>query len=151
MGSALISSLGVQLAIALGMVIATVAIHGSGLFALAHALGIERRLQTRLQVDLASPHGVLFTIGVVLALIFLHGIEIAAYAALFDLVGALPNFGQALYFSTITYAAIGYDDLGVSPDWKMVAAVEGINGIMMLGWSTAFLVTAVSRVSRDGG
>ncbi len=151
MGSALISSLGVQLAIALAMVVTTVAIHGSGLFGLSHMLGIERKLTTRLQVDLASARGVLFTIGVVLALILLHGLEITAYAALFDLVGALPDFSQALYFSTITYAAIGYDDLGMSPDWKMVAAVEGINGIMMLGWSTAFLVTAVSRVSRDGG
>ena len=146
-----ISSLGFQLAVATLMVVATVTIHGSGLFAISNALGIERKLKTRVLLDLASVQGVLFTTGIVLALVVLHGIEIAAYATLFSAVGALPDYAQSLYFSTITYAAIGYDDLGVSADWKMVAAIEGINGIILLGWSTAFLVTAVSRISRDGG
>ena len=129
-----ITALGFQLAVATLMVVTTVTIHGSGLFAISNALGIERKLKTRVLLDLASVQGVLFTTGIVLALVVLHGIEIAAYATLFSAVGALPDYAQSLYFSTITYAAI-----------------EGINGIILLGWSTAFLVTAVSRISRDGG
>lgn len=128
------------------MVVITVLIHGIGLFGLSRALRIEAEEEARFQVDLVSPRGLGFTLLIVLSLFALHGIEIWAYGLFYVFVGALPNILEAVYFSTITYGTIGYDDEGLAHGWKMVAAIEGINGIILLGWSTAFFVTVVQRI-----
>lgn len=135
-----------QLAIATLMVVITVLIHGAGLFGLARALRIEREEEARFQINMASGRGLAFTLALVLSLFLLHGIEIWIYGALYYVGGALPEFERAVYFSTITYGTIGYDDEGLQPGWQMVAAIEGINGIILLGWSTAFFVTVVQRI-----
>ena len=67
-----------------------------------------------------------------------------AYLAL----GAIETLREAVYFPTITYATIGYDDLAIADEWKLVAAIEGINGVLLLGWSTAYFVTVVVRLGR---
>lgn len=76
----------------------------------------------------------------------LHTVEIWAYAWLFVEVGALHSFDEALYFSTTTYSTVGYGDIVLPPDWRLVGAIEGANGIILLGWSTAFFVSVVNRI-----
>lgn len=83
----------------------------------------------------------------VFALIALHGVEIWLYAAVYTLVGEFPAFEDALYFSTSTYATIGFGDPVLSPAWRIVGAIEGVNGIILLGWSTAFFVSIVGRLA----
>lgn len=128
------------------MVVITVLIHGIGLFGLSRALRVEAEDEKRFQIDLVSIRGLGFTLMLVLSLFALHGLEIWAYGFLYLTVGALPNILDSVYFSTITYGTIGYDDEGLAHGWKMVAAIEGINGIILLGWSTAFFVTVVQRI-----
>lgn len=140
-----------QLIYAAAMVMLTVGIHGGGLFGISRFLGIEKKLETRVHVDFATPRGLLFTLLLLLTIFVLHGIEIWAYALLYYWNDALPTLAKAVYFSTITYGTIGYDDQDMVGTWQLVAAIEGINGILLLGWSTAFIVTALARVSRHGG
>jgi len=61
-------------------------------------------------------------------------------------VRALPDFRESLYFSTISYATIGYSDEAIVREWRMVAALEGILGVILLGWSTAFFVRVLGRL-----
>lgn len=135
----------IQLAIASLMVLLTVAIHGSGLLMLARLLRLERRDERLEHISPTSLQGIAVTFGVVLGLFLLHGIEIWLYAALYLLLGAMPDLQMAVYFSTITYSTIGYDDKGLPLEWSLVAAIEGINGVLLLGWSTAFAVSMVGR------
>jgi len=51
-----------------------------------------------------------------------------------------------LYFSSITYGTIGYSDSAIALEWRLVAAFEGIAGIILLGWSTAFFVRLLGRI-----
>ncbi|QNN64821.1 two pore domain potassium channel family protein [Sphingomonas rhizophila] len=140
-----------QLIVALLMVMLTALIHGAGLLGMGRALGIERNLETRVCVDFSTLRGMLIELGLVLAIFALHFLQISLYALLYYVVGALPTAAKSLYFSMITYGTIGYDDQDMVGTYQLVAAVEGINGILLLGWSTAFLVTTVSRISRHGG
>lgn len=52
-----------------------------------------------------------------------------------------------LYFSTSTYATIGYGDVLLGESWRIVGAIEGANGVILLGWSTAFFVAMVARIT----
>lgn len=57
---------------------------------------------------------------------------------------------MALYFSTVTYASIGYGDVLSPTRWRILDAIEGATGIIMLGWSTAFLVSLLTRLKLFG-
>jgi hypothetical protein len=138
----------VELALATLMVIYTVIVHGVGLFWLTRVLRIELREEAQQHIAPFSPRALAFTIGMVLGLFVIHSIEIWSYAALYLELGAVVDLRAAVYFSTITYAAIGYDDYALNPDWQILAAIEGINGVILLGWSTGFFVTGITRLMR---
>lgn len=138
-----------QLLVSTLMVLLTVIIHGAGIFALARLLRIEAREEAEEHIHPMSLRGLSVTLSLVLGIFVLHGIEIWVYAFVFLILDALPTLSDAVYFSTITYATTGYDDEGFVEAWRMVAAIEGVNGIILLGWSTAFFVTVVARMGRS--
>ena len=132
-----------ELALATVMVTLTVLIHGAGLYLLTRFMRIEAHEELREHLNPMSPRGIAATVGVILGLFFLHGVEIWLYAFLYEAIGAVQGLRNAVYFSTITYGAIGYDDAAMAEPWRLVSAIEGINGIVLIGWSTAFFVTLV--------
>jgi len=50
----------------------------------------------------------------------------------------------------VTYASIGYGDVLLPRGWRILGAIEGATGIIMLGWSTAFLVSLLARLKMFG-
>ncbi len=138
----------VQLAVSTAMVVLTVVFHGGGLAVLGRMLRGEVQMERSHHIPSMSPRTMGFTLALVLALFVLHGVEIWLYAFLYEALGAVDNLETAVYFSTISYAGIGFDDRYIEPAWRLVAAIEGINGLLLLGWSTAFFVTIVSRLGR---
>lgn len=138
----------VQLAVSTAMVVLTVVFHGGGLAILGRMLRGEVQMERSHHIPGLSLHTMGFTLALVLALFVLHGVEIWIYAFLYEALGAVENLETAVYFSTISYAGIGFDDRYIEPAWRLVAAIEGINGLLLLGWSTAFFVTIVSRLGR---
>lgn len=135
-----------ELLAATGMVLVTVFIHAIGLVLLARLTRYEADEEKKLKIRPLSLAGVAFTMAVVLGLFVLHGIEIWLYAALYLELGAVETLRLAVYFSTHTYAAIGFGDDLLDPRWRLLAAIEGINGVILLGWSTAFFVTTMRRL-----
>ena len=130
------------------LVIVTVLLHGTGLALFARILRQELREERLHHIPSFSLRSLFFTLGLVLALFVLHGIEIWLYAFFYLIVCAIGDLETAVYYSTISYAGIGYDDRYIVPAWRLVAAIEGINGLLLLGWSTAFFVTMITRFSR---
>ncbi len=135
-----------QLSLATAMVVVTVLIHGAGITALARTLRVENGGAQ--EYHHFSVRRAVSILAIVLALFVLHGIEIWLYAGIYLLVGAIPTLEAAVYFSTIAYASIGFGDGDMAQAWRLVGAIEGINGVLMLGWSTAFFVTVVARLRK---
>jgi len=75
-----------------------------------------------------------------------HLLEITIWAVYYRLSGALPNMENSFYFSSVTYATIGYGDIVLPAPWRLHAAMEGLTGILMCGWSGAFFFAAVNRL-----
>ena len=59
----------------------------------------------------------------------------------------MPGFRDALYFSLVTYTTLGYGDVTLNAEWRVLAAFEAVNGIIMFGWTTALIVAVVQRLS----
>ena len=135
----------VELALSTVMVLVTVILHGGGLLALGRVLEMRDRSKDRARVSPVSIEGAVVAVLATLGLLVLHGIEIWLYAALYRGIGAIETVRDAVYFSTITYASIGFSDAVITPEWKLLGAIEGINGALLLGWSVAFFVTLMTR------
>jgi hypothetical protein len=136
----------VQFAVAALMVMACVAIHGIGLFSLGRAMRSEATTERLRHINPLSPRGAVFTLSIVLAMLMLHGIEIWLFAGLYWLLGAVDQLEAALYFSTISYSTVGYSDVHIAEEWRLVGAFESILGIFLLGWSTAFFFRMLGRI-----
>jgi len=76
----------------------------------------------------------------------LHSIEIWMYALTYLGIGALSGLETALYYSTSAFTTVGFGDVELTKDWRMLGAVESMNGFLLIGWSTAFLVSVSARV-----
>ena len=75
-------------------------------------------------------------------LTLLHGAQCTIWAATFYFnqnIDNLYSFQDAIYFSLITFTTVGYGDIVIDSEWKIMAGLEAINGIMMVGWSTALM------------
>ncbi len=134
-----------QLIVATLMVIATVAIHLIGLALLMRLLRSRTLLFRRMQI---MPLTLLLaaTIGI----FAIHTVEIWLFAYLYLQLHAFTHFEPALYFSTVSYASIGYGDVLMPRDWRILGAIEGAAGIIMLGLSTAFLISLLTQLKLLG-
>lgn len=72
-------------------------------------------------------------------------IEILAWALLFLNLGSLADLEQSLYFSSVTFASLGYGDITLSSSFRLLASLEALVGILMAGWSTALLVAVAQK------
>ena len=134
-----------ELAIATVMVLLTVILHGGGLLVLGRLMEWRERSTGQSRVNPTSIEGAIVAVLSALGLLALHGVEIWLYALLFRMIGAVEPMRDAIYFSTIAYASIGFSDAAMAPEWKLLGALEGINGALLLGWSVAFFVTLMTR------
>jgi len=75
-----------------------------------------------------------------------HLLEIAIWAGFYYWKEALPSLETSFYFSSVTYATIGYGDIVLPQPWRVLAAMEGLTGILMCGLSAAFFFAAVNRL-----
>jgi voltage-gated potassium channel len=75
-----------------------------------------------------------------------HLVEVAVWALFYAWQSAFPDLSPAGYCSIVTYTTIGYGDFVPPQQWRLAAGVEGLTGMLMCGWSAAFIFAAVSRM-----
>lgn len=96
-----------NLAIGTVVISLTVLVHTFGLIAITYGMS---HLVARFRL-----HGrrsrVLAMISVVMGLFAVLSVEVWLWAACYRLLGLLPDFDTALYFSTVTFSTIGYGDI----------------------------------------
>lgn len=85
----------------------------------------------------------LLLVRLVVGLLLAHCLEALAWAVYYVRSGGLADMEQALYFSLTSYTTIGYGDVLLPANARLVGAVEGLAGTFMCGWSVALLVTVV--------
>jgi voltage-gated potassium channel len=83
------------------------------------------------------------------AVIVLHAVLILFWASCYRRL-CFSSWASALYFSASSYATVGYGDIVLPENWRMLGPLESIIGVLMCGMSVSVLFATVARlVNRD--
>ena len=88
-----------------------------------------------------------FIIFGVLFIMLAHTIEVWIWAVVLRLTGAVQGLEPSVYFSLVSFTTLGFGDITLSSDWRLMSALIGANGFLLFGWSTAYMVELVRRAS----
>jgi voltage-gated potassium channel len=137
--------LGLQLLWSGILTILCLLVHGFGTVTLTRLLRLEE--QRLKQAELGAGAFLLLS-AVGLGVFLLHAAEIALFAGFYVAAGILPDLDVALYFSASAYSTLGTIDVALPDHWRLVGAIEGVAGFLLLGWSTAFFITDMNLLLR---
>jgi hypothetical protein len=66
-------------------------------------------------------------------------------------VGASPAGANHIYLAFVNYTTLGYGDIVPVTDWQLLGPITAMNGILLIGWSTAVIFDVVRTTNRPGG
>ena len=93
-----------------------------------------------------------FLVSSLALLLFLASlVEAAIWAWVYVAIGAFEELESALYFSAVTFTTLGYGDLTLGANWRLLSAFQAANGTVMFGWSTSLVVAYVQRAASHKG
>jgi voltage-gated potassium channel len=128
--------------IAILLVCATVTIHALG-------TGLWLHLWVNYRSSLGKANNLLkVLVFTSVFFLLLHLIEIMLWAIAYRQLATsdeLKSLGEAFYFSIVTFTTLGYGDITLSEQWRILSGVEAINGILLIGWTTALLFAVIQK------
>src|SRR4029450_2057101 len=130
------------LGVAVAITFCTVIIQALAMMPMVHFVRYELRLGragVRFWKDIA------IVTGATLVALAAHLVAIATWAMVFSLCGEFSQLAEAVYHSALNYTTLG-DSAVISPSWRLLVPLEGANGMLMFGVSTAMLFAIVQRL-----
>jgi hypothetical protein len=89
----------------------------------------------------------LSTLGLISAVMVLlvigNFVQIIIWGGLFIYLGEFTNFETAAYHSAVNFATLGYGDIVMSEHRRVLGPMQSINGVLMIGVSTAVMMSAL--------
>jgi hypothetical protein len=77
---------------------------------------------------------------------FLLAVDAGAWAMAFRWLGALPDNKAALLYSLSAITTYGHSEIFLAPNWRLLGALEALNGIMLFGLTAAFMYGMIQLV-----
>jgi len=75
-------------------------------------------------------------------------IQITLWGLLFLLLREFEELYEAIYHSAVNFSSLGYGDVVMSKNRKLLGPLEAINGVIMLGMTSAALVVILQQLIR---
>ena len=82
---------------------------------------------------------------VVMLVTFLHAMEAGAWAVAYVALGARADFASAMLYSLSAMTTFGHAEIFLAAHWRLMGAIEALNGVMLFGLTTAFLFAVLQR------
>lgn len=76
----------------------------------------------------------------------LHAVEASIWAAAYRLLGALPDSRAAMLYSLGAMTTYGHAEIFLAAHWRLMGALEALNGMLLFGLTTAFMFAIIQRV-----
>src|SRR5262245_24960046 len=77
-------------------------------------------------------------------IIILHVVETGIWAVFYLRRELFADLETSLYFSLVSYTTIGYGDVVLPQNWRLLGGIEGLSGVLLCGISAAFFFAYVN-------
>jgi hypothetical protein len=119
------------------LIVLTVLVHTFGLLAMRNRM--VRALATYYDDENFSL-GFAFAMGAsVLLVTILLAAEATLWALVYVAIGAASDPARAMLYSLEALTTFGHSDVYLAPQWQFLGALEALNGVILIGLSTAFI------------
>ena len=108
----------------------------------------EWLLQRRehLEGNAGSRHFALLLVALFAGIMFLPLIETSLWATFYYAQSLFSDFETSLYFSMVSFTTIGYGDVLLPRNWRLLGVVEGFSGVLLCGVSTGFVFAVINAM-----
>jgi hypothetical protein len=72
--------------------------------------------------------------------------QIILWGSLFVWLGEFNEFYEAVYHSAVNFSSLGYGDIVMTRNWKLLGPLEAVNGVLMLGMTAAALMVILQQL-----
>lgn len=77
-----------------------------------------------------------------------HLFQVSLWAWLFKWLGQFEDFETAFYHSAVNFSSLGYGDIVMREEWRLLGAMEAGGGILMFGLSTGLGFAVINSILR---
>ena len=98
---------------------------------------------------LREPHGpklILVVLGAALWSLAMVTAGVWLWAFCFYGLGIFITLEASVYFALVSYTTLGYGDILLTPEWRILGGMAAANGLLNIGLLTAMLVEALRHV-----
>lgn len=131
-----------QLAAAVFLLSFTLCLHCAGITTIIEWL---RRVLIRDTNKHGPSYSAVLVVKSMAAIIILHGLAILLWAGFYR-TRCFPSWELAFYFSASSYSTVGYGDLVLPSNWRLLGPLESITGVLMCGISVSVLFALVTHL-----
>jgi hypothetical protein len=86
---------------------------------------------------------------VMIVLIAGNFLQIMIWGLLFILLGEFSELYEAVYHSAVNFSSLGYGDVVMTKQWKLLGPLEAANGVLMFGLTGAALMAILQQMVRS--
>jgi Ion channel len=76
-------------------------------------------------------------------------LQIALWGCLFVQLGEFDALYPAIYHSAVNFTSLGYGDVVMNQEWKLLGPLEAANGVLMMSMTAAALTAILQNVIRS--
>jgi len=73
-------------------------------------------------------------------------LSVWSWAGVYLYIGLFDQLETALYFAIVSFTTVGYGDVVIGENWRLLAGMTATNGLLVFGLFTAFLVEILDVV-----
>jgi len=84
-----------------------------------------------------------------LAMMIANVLQIALWGLLFVWLGEFKEVYPAIYHSAVNFTSLGYGDVVMKQEWKLLGPLEASNGVLMMSMTAAALTAILQTIIRS--
>ncbi len=71
------------------------------------------------------------------------------WAGAFMALGQFATLEEAVYFSVVSFTTLGFGDVVIGEDWRLLSGIIAANGLILFSLVTAFLIEFIVRLRKE--
>jgi hypothetical protein len=88
-------------------------------------------------------------VGMTLWLLLSISLNVWLWAVLLLWLDVFQELEPSVYFSLVSFTTLGFGDIILAQEWRILSGLMAANGLIILGLTTAVLIDFLSRLRRN--